>query len=116
MRLRHLLLAATLLASATPAPAGPTEDFKALTDDYWAFVMREYPTFASQLGIRDYDDKLSDISLAAEDRRAAAAAALSGSGSTPFPMPACRPPTGSTRRSSSAAWRNRSRPIASASG
>jgi uncharacterized protein (DUF885 family) len=75
MRHRHLLLAAASLLAAAPALAGPTEDLKALTDDYWAFTMREYPTFASQLGIRDYDDKLPDVSLAAEDRRAAAAAA-----------------------------------------
>ena len=60
-----------MLASAAPALAGPPEDFKALTDEYWAFVMREFPTFASQLGIHDYDDRLGDISLAAEDRRAA---------------------------------------------
>ena len=73
MRRRHLLLAATCLALAAPAAAGPTEDFNALTDEFWAFVMRENPTFASQLGIRDYDDRLADISLAAEDRRAAQA-------------------------------------------
>ena len=71
MRRFQLLLAATMLASAVPAQAGPAEDFKALTDEYWAFVMREFPTYASSLGIRDYDDKLGDISLAAEDRRAA---------------------------------------------
>ena len=64
-----------LLATAAPAVAGPTGDFVALTDDYWAFVMRENPTFASQLGIHDYDDRLGDISLAAEDRRAAQSAA-----------------------------------------
>ena len=34
----------------------------------WAFVLRENPTFASSLGVRDYDDRLGDISLAAEDR------------------------------------------------
>jgi uncharacterized protein (DUF885 family) len=75
MRHRQILLAATVLAFAAPAVAGPTEDLKALADDYWAFVMRENPTFASQLGIHDYDDQLGDISLAAEDRRAAAATA-----------------------------------------
>ena len=51
------VLAAALLASAAPALAGPPEDFKALTDEYWAFVLREIPTFASTLGIRDYDDR-----------------------------------------------------------
>jgi uncharacterized protein (DUF885 family) len=75
MRHRQILLAATVLAFAAPALAGPTEDLKTLADDYWAFVMRENPTFASQLGIHDYDDRLGDISLAAEDRRAAAAGA-----------------------------------------
>ena len=53
MRHRHLLLATVALAFAAPALAGPPEDFKALTDDYWAFVMRENPTFASQLGVHD---------------------------------------------------------------
>ena len=75
MRRRHLLLAAVSLAFAIPAMAGAPEDLTALTDDYWSFVMRENPTFASQLGIRDYDDRLGDISLMAEDRRAGAAAA-----------------------------------------
>ena len=75
MHARYALIAATCLALAAPATAGPPDDFKALTEDYWAFVMREFPTFASQLGIHDYDDKLTDISLAAEDRRTAAAAA-----------------------------------------
>ncbi len=72
---RHILLAAAAIALATPAVAGPTENFKALTDDYWAFVMREFPTYASQLGVRDHDDRLTDISLAAVDRRTAAAVA-----------------------------------------
>ncbi|MDQ3075213.1 MAG: DUF885 domain-containing protein [Pseudomonadota bacterium] len=71
MRRIQMMLAATLLASAAPALAGPTEDFKALTDEYWAFTLREFPTFASSLGVREFDSQLGDISLAAEDRRAA---------------------------------------------
>jgi len=71
MRRLSLALAATCLSLATPALAGPTEDFKALTDEYWAYTLREYPTFASTLGVHDQDDKLGDISLAAEDRRTA---------------------------------------------
>ena len=65
------LAAAAALALATPALAGPAEDFKALTDEYWAFVLKENPTFASTLGHRQYDSSLGDISLAAEDRRIA---------------------------------------------
>jgi uncharacterized protein (DUF885 family) len=71
MRRFHLILAAAMLASAAPALAGPPEDFKTLTDNYWAFTLREYPTFASSLGIHEYDDQLGDISLAAQDRRVA---------------------------------------------
>lgn len=74
MRYRSLALAAAAaLALATPALAGPAEDFKALTDEYWAFVLRENPTWASSLGHREYDALLPDISLAAEDRRVAQA-------------------------------------------
>ena len=71
MRNVRQIIAAALLTTAMPALAGAPEDFKALTDEYWAFTMREFPTFASSLGIHDYDDQLGDISLAAEDRRAA---------------------------------------------
>src|SRR5688500_4674501 len=72
MLIRSLALAAAL-AIATPAQAGPAEDFKALADEYWAFVLRESPTFASSLGHRQYDAQLGDISLVAEDRRVAQA-------------------------------------------
>jgi uncharacterized protein (DUF885 family) len=73
MRRFAILLAATMLAAA-PAAAGPAENFKALTDEYWAMLLKEFPTLASSVGVKDYDDRLSDISLEAEDRRAANAA------------------------------------------
>jgi hypothetical protein len=47
-----ILAAAAAIALATPALAGPAEDFKALTDEYWAFILKENPTFASSLGQR----------------------------------------------------------------
>jgi uncharacterized protein (DUF885 family) len=72
--LRHLaLLLALSLGLSAPAAASPAEDFTKLTSEYWAFVLRENPTFASTLGHREYDAELGDISLAAEDRRAAEA-------------------------------------------
>lgn len=73
--MRKLLLPA-LLALATPAAAAPTDDFKALTDQYWAWVLKENPAFATTLGVRDYDTQIQDISLKAADRRAAEAAAF----------------------------------------
>ncbi len=72
MRRFSLALAASTIALASSASAAAPEDFKALTDEYWAFVMRENPIYASMLGVRDRDDQLGDISLAAEDRRTAA--------------------------------------------
>jgi uncharacterized protein (DUF885 family) len=76
MRLFNLALAATALVLAAPVSAGAPEDFKALTDEYWAYVLRENPVWASQLGVRTQDDQLGDISLAADDRRGAASAAF----------------------------------------
>ena len=74
MRKLTFALAAAACLAAAPALAGPTEDFKVLTDEYWAYILKESPTFASTLGVHDYDHLLGDISLAAEDRRAADAA------------------------------------------
>jgi uncharacterized protein (DUF885 family) len=70
-KLALALAAATALAVSAPALAGPAEDFKALTDEYWAFVLKENPIYASFLGHREYDAEVGDISLAAEDRRVA---------------------------------------------
>lgn len=72
-RLTLAFAAATMFAVSAPAAAAPADQFKALTDDYWAFVLRENPVWASTLGHREYDAQLGDISLEAEDRRAAQA-------------------------------------------
>ena len=76
MHLRHSLLAATMLAIAAPALAGPVEDFRKLQDDYWATLLKDNPLFASQVGVKDYDRELGDISLAEFDRQTAEAAAF----------------------------------------
>jgi uncharacterized protein (DUF885 family) len=64
-------MAATALPLSMAASAAPADNFMALTNEYWSFVLRENPTFASFLGNRQYDDQLGDPSLAAADRRAA---------------------------------------------
>lgn len=66
--------AASALVVATPAAAAPADDLKTLLADHYAWTLRESPTFASSVGVRDYDTELGDASLAAEDRRAAQAA------------------------------------------
>ncbi len=67
---------ALLLTVSTPALAAPSDDLKAVIADHWAWFLKENPTAASSLSVRDYDDKLSDYSLAARDKSAADAQAL----------------------------------------
>ncbi|QAY75662.1 DUF885 family protein [Sphingosinicella sp. BN140058] len=71
-RFAALFLAAAL-ASAAPVAATPSDDFRQLLDDHYAWLLRESPTYATSLGVRDYDDRIEDLSLAAADRRAAEA-------------------------------------------
>jgi uncharacterized protein (DUF885 family) len=70
-----LLFGAALLAAA-PAAAATADDFKRLLDDHYAWLLRESPTYATALGVRDYDDRIEDVSLAARDRQAREAAAF----------------------------------------
>lgn len=76
MHLRTALLAATMLAFAAPALAGPPEDFQKLQDDYWAVTLKEAPLLASQVGVKDYDRQLGELSIAEFDRQTAEAAAF----------------------------------------
>ena len=72
MRLR-LLLAAAALAVAVPAASTPTEDFQRLLDEHYAWLLRENPTYATALGVRDHDDRLPDLSAEARERQVAQA-------------------------------------------
>ena len=51
------------------AIAGPAEDFSTLLDEVWAWQLAENPMFASELGDRRYNDRWSDQSVAAIERR-----------------------------------------------
>jgi uncharacterized protein (DUF885 family) len=64
-----MLIGAALLAAA-PAAAAPADDFHKLMDDYYAWLLRESPTYATSIGVRDYDDRIENVSLAARDRQA----------------------------------------------
>ena len=75
-RLVLTLLAATLFMQAPPAAAqrrantgNPAAALGRLFDEEWEWTMREFPTFASNLGDRRYNDRLTDVSLAAAARR-----------------------------------------------
>ena len=68
--MRFKLLAAALLFAAAPAAATPAEDFQRLLADHYAWLLRENPVEATALGVRDHDERIRDISLEAQDRRA----------------------------------------------
>lgn len=66
--MRKALLVGLLLAAATPAQADAGGDLKKLVDEYWAFVMKESPIYASSLGVDDYAGQVGDYTLAGQDR------------------------------------------------
>ncbi|MCR5871372.1 DUF885 domain-containing protein [Sphingomonas sp. J344] len=59
---------------AAPAIAGPQDDFRALLAEHFDWVLRENPGFARSVGVDIDPIAVGDVSLAAEDRRAAAEA------------------------------------------
>ena len=75
-KLALLLAAGAALSISAPALAGPTEDFHALMDQYWAELLRSSPITATSAGVTTYDAQLDVLSLAEMDRQAAAAAAF----------------------------------------
>ncbi|HYD11276.1 MAG TPA: DUF885 domain-containing protein [Allosphingosinicella sp.] len=65
----HLTAAVLALGLASPAAATPAEDFHRLLDEHYQWLLRENPTEATALGVRDHDDRIRDLSPAARDRR-----------------------------------------------
>lgn len=74
--MRIWLLAGAALLAAAPVAAAPADDFRRLLDEHYAWLLRDSPTYATALGVRDHDDRIEDISLAARDREAREAAAF----------------------------------------
>lgn len=72
----RIFILAAALAAATPALATPADDFHSIMDEEYHWLLRENPTYATALGVRDYDGRIQDISPAARDRRAREAQAF----------------------------------------
>lgn len=76
MRKLFLCVSAPAMVWSTPVSADPNVELKKLVDTYWADVLRDSPIFASSLGVDSHATEVGDYSLAALDRRAAAASAF----------------------------------------
>jgi len=64
-------VAAPVLLISTVAAQGDvpaSEAFQSIIDDHWAWTLEEAPTFATSLGVRDYDDRLGYATLERADR------------------------------------------------
>lgn len=67
MKRAALAVTALSLAFSVPAFAEPTEEFQNLLKDHWDWTLSQNPTFATSLGVRDYDDHLGSLTLESMD-------------------------------------------------
>ena len=64
------VFAAFALLMSTAGHAAPADDLKVVIADHWKWWLSVNPVQATTLGVRDYDDRIGDFSLAAQDRDA----------------------------------------------
>lgn len=82
MSVKVLLTAAcaVVLTFSAPLEASAQSDassaLQSVMDDHWAWSLEQFPTFATSLGVRDYDDRLGSVSLEAAAARDAKSAAF----------------------------------------
>jgi prolyl oligopeptidase len=63
------ILASLCLLAATPAAADPAAEAHAIFDDYWEFLLREDPVWATYIGDHRHGDRLQDLSEPAHQAR-----------------------------------------------
>jgi uncharacterized protein (DUF885 family) len=75
-RMTWLALCLSLLAASPPpvqaatAPAATdSERFRAVYEKEWAFRLREFPAFASYVGVQDYNDRMGHVAEEDQARR-----------------------------------------------
>ncbi|MEA3541604.1 MAG: DUF885 domain-containing protein [Pseudomonadota bacterium] len=72
LSLTPVFLAAAPLAAQAPAAATPQAQLARVIEDHWDWYLSTHPVEATARGVRDYDDRISDMSLAARDAQIAA--------------------------------------------
>ena len=68
-RVLRLCLALLAMLPASALAAADSERFKSIYEAEWAFRLREFPMFASYVGVHDYDDRMGRVSEADQARR-----------------------------------------------
>ena len=58
-----------VLGCGAPGAQSPEDDLYALFDETWDYQMKEFPTWATGVGIHDYNDRLSSMTLEDIERR-----------------------------------------------
>ncbi len=69
MKKARSILCTVVFSLAQSSIAAPVDDFEMLLDEVWEWQLVENPMFASRLGDRRYNDRWSDDSLKAIERR-----------------------------------------------
>lgn len=68
--IRFVLVLMIGMASVSPLSAAEdSQRFREIYEKEWAFRVKEFPMFASYVGVDDYADRLADVSEEAEARR-----------------------------------------------
>ena len=60
-KIKSSLIALSLVAasiSSVAAEEGASSEFLSVLDDHWAWSLSQRPTFATSVGVRDFDDRL----------------------------------------------------------
>ena len=69
MNLQCITVSIVLLIPLTASAQSPSEQLQTLFEDEWQYNLREYPTMASGLGDKRYNDRWPDVSLKAISAR-----------------------------------------------
>ncbi|XP_018009552.1 uncharacterized protein LOC108667079 isoform X2 [Hyalella azteca] len=59
------------VCEAPPEQPQLSEEFQRLADDFWQWLLQDRPEFATRVGFHDFDHRLTNMSLAAYDKRLA---------------------------------------------
>jgi uncharacterized protein (DUF885 family) len=64
----RLVLAAALWATTSLSAVAASAELTSVLNDHWAWTLKNSPRLATELGVRDYDSKLGELSAESIDR------------------------------------------------